>query len=243
MFFSLIPLLMLLLSLINYIGASQSEVIKLADEFTPNAVNDFLNTYMDEIIFEGGISMTIVSSIVLLWSASKGVFAIISGLNSVFEIKETRNYFILRLHAMLHTIAFIFLLMFTVIILVFGDKFNDLITSFFPNIEGIVYILSSLRFVILFIGLTLFFALMYKMLPSGKIKFYDQIPGAVISSGGWVIFSTVFSFFVDNFGNYANIYGSLTAIIILMLWLYFCMYIMFLGAEINLILSKNSDEN
>jgi membrane protein len=79
---------------------------------------------------------------------------------------------------------------------------------------------------------------MYKSLPSRKIKFIDQIPGAVITSAGWVSFSILFSFFVDNFSNYANIYGSLTAIIVLMLWMYICMYIMFIGAELNCILAS-----
>jgi len=88
----------------------------------------------------------------------------------------------------------------------------------------------------------LFFSIIYKTLPNGKMKFVDQIPGAVITSAGWVSFSILFSFFVDNFSNYANVYGSLSAIIILMLWLYICMYIMFIGAEINCILTAKVNE-
>ena len=136
--------------------------------------------------------------------------------------------------------AFVGFLVGALIIMVFGNMLNDMLYSLLPDLKGLVYIISSLRFIIAFVLLVLFFTVMFKSLPSGKQRFSDQLPGAVITSAGWVSFSILFSFFVDNFSNYANIYGSLTAIIVLLLWLYVCMYIMFIGAEINLILSANT---
>lgn len=237
MFLSLIPLVMLLLSLLRQFGSNEIVIAGIAESFTPEVISSFFDLYMDEIMDDSKLSFTIVSGVVLLWSASKGVFAIIGGLNSIYEIKEDRNYFYIRFFAMFYTVAFIVILVCALILMVFGDKFNDLLYSFLPDLKGLVYILSSLRFIIGFVALVLFFTLLYKALPSGKQKFSDQLPGAVISSAGWVSFSMLFSYFVDNFSNYANIYGSLTAIIVLMLWLYICMYIMFFGAEINMILS------
>ncbi len=236
MFLSLVPLVMLALSLLKQLGATESDVGLVANEFAPGIVSSFFDVYMDEIMDDSKLSLTIVSAVVLLWSASKGVFAIIGGMNTVYEIKENRNYFIIRLIAIFYTIAFIIILSLALLLMVFNDKLNDLLYSFFPNLVGLVYVISSLRFIIGFISLVLFFILLYKALPSGKQNFADQIPGAVVTSAGWVGFSVIFSFFVDNFSNYASIYGSLTTIIVLMLWLYTCMYIMFLGAQINQIL-------
>ncbi len=241
MFLSLIPMIMLLLSLLNRIGSSETEITVIAYEFMPSAVSSFFDTYIEEIMDSGKLSLTIISALVLLWSASKGVFAIIGGLNSVYEIKEDRNYFLLRFFAILYTVAFVLILMFALMVMVFGSKFNDFICSMFPNITGLVYIISSLRYILGFAMLVLFFTLLYKMLPNGKIKFTKQVPGAVLASGGWVAFSFAFSFFVENFSNYANIYGSLSAIIVFMLWLYTCMYILFIGAEINLILGNRTN--
>lgn len=238
MFLSLIPLVMLLLSLVRQLGTSAEEISDIATKFAPGFLGSFFDTYIDEIVANGRLSMTVVSSVILLWSASRGIYAIIGGLNSVYEIKEERNYFIIRLLAVFYTVAFIVILVGALLLLVFGDEINKLIYSLFPNLKGLVYILSSLRFILGFVILILFFSIMYKSLPSRKIKFIDQIPGAVITSAGWVSFSILFSFFVDNFSNYANIYGSLTAIIVLMLWLYICMYIMFIGAELNCILAS-----
>lgn len=231
-----------MLSLIRLFGTSAENVVELAGDFAPGAIDSFLDIYVGEIVSDGRLSLTIVSAVVLLWSASKGVFAIIGGLNSVYEIKESRNYFVIRFVAMFYTFAFILILIVALLLMVFGDGLNDILYSLFPNLKGLVYIVSSLRFILGFLILVLFFSIIYKTLPNGKMKFVDQIPGAVITSAGWVSFSILFSFFVDNFSNYANVYGSLSAIIILMLWLYICMYIMFIGAEINCILTAKVNE-
>ena len=237
MFLSLIPLIMLLLSLLKQFG-SEAILTSGITQFTPNIIDSFLDMYLSEIMDDSKLSLTIASAIILLWSASKGVFAIIGGLNSVYEIKENRNYFYLRILAILYTISFILILSAVLMLLVFGDKLNDLLFTLMPNLQGLVFIISSLRFIITFVFLVLFFCLLYKALPNEKMSFSDQIPGAVISAAGWIIFSIMFSFVVDNFSHYANIYGSLSAIIILMLWMYICIYIVFIGAEINLILSN-----
>ncbi len=237
MFLSLIPLIMLLLSLLKQIGTEQNVLSVVTNNYMPGVMNSFFDVYLDEIINDSKVSLTIVSAVILLWSASRGIYSIIGGLNSVYEIKENRNYFLLRLIAVFYTLAFVIILVGALLILVFGDRLNDLLYSFFPDLIGLVYIISSLRFIIGFVILVLFFTVLYKLLPSAKQKFSAQIPGALFAGAGWITFSILFTAFVENFGSYANIYGSLSAIIVLLLWLYVCMYILFIGAELNLILS------
>lgn len=242
MFLSLIPLIMMLFSLLQIFGDAGETLTDTISKILPGILGEFINEYVIEIITDGRLAPTIISAILLLWSSSRGVFSIIGGLNSVYEIKETRKYLWVRFLSVLYTLAFIIIVCGVLLIIVFGDTLIELSNSFFPNLKGLVYIISSLRFIIGFIILVLFFSIVYKSLPSRKMKFIDQIPGAVIAGAGWVSFSILFSFYVDNFSNYANIYGSLTAIIVLMLWLYTCMYIMFIGAEINFILSSKVNE-
>lgn len=242
MFLSLIPLIMLLLSLLQLFGDTGETVTQTISGVMPGVLGEFINYSINEIMSDGRLTLTIVSAALLLWSASRGVFSIIGGLNSVYEIKETRKYLWVRFLSIVYTLAFIVIVCSVLLIIVFGDSLINLVISFFPNLKGLVYIIASLRFILGFIILVLFFSIIYKSMPCKKMKFFDQIPGAVISSAGWVSFSILFSFYVDNFSNYANIYGSLTAIIVLMLWLYTCMYIMFIGAEINCILSSKVDD-
>ena len=236
LFLSLIPLLMLLLTFLQKSDSLSNELIAVTDEFAPEFVNSFLKIYVDTILDESRASLTIVSSIFLLWSASKSVFAVICGLNSVYEIRETRNYFLLRIISMFYTVAFIGIIIIASAIMVFGGNFSKIITSLFSQSKNLVYLLSSMRFVLAFLILVAFFLIVYKTLPNRKNKFGDQFPGAMISAAGWVAYSIAFSFFVENFSNYASIYGSLTTITVLMLWLYVCMYIMFFGALINVVL-------
>ena len=238
MFFSLVPLIMLILSLFRLIFTDSYDILSITNKFAPDVINEFLKNYLDEIVNTSKLSLTIVSAVALLWAASKGVFAMIEGLNSINEIKEERNYFVVRLTSVFYTITLVVILFAALIIMVFGTTISDFLNNKFPNIRGLVYVLTSMRFIIGFLFLVFFFAIVYKALPSGKIKFSEQFPGAVLASAGWVSFSILFSFFINNFSHYANIYGSLTAIIVLMLWMYICMYILFLGAEINLFLSK-----
>lgn len=237
MFLSLIPLIMLLLSMLQLFGDVGVAVTETISEVMPGILGEFINDFIVEIMSDGRLTMTILSALLLIWSASRGVFSIIGGLNSVYEIKESRKYVWVRFLSVLYTLAFVIIVCSVLLIMVFGDALIDLANSFFPNLKGLVYIISSLRYILGFIILVLFFSIIYKSMPSKKMKFLDQIPGAVIAGAGWVSFSILFSFYVDNFSNYANVYGSLTAIIVLMLWLYTCMYIMFIGAEINCILS------
>lgn len=237
MFLSLIPLIMLLLSMLQLFGDVGVAVTETISEVMPGILGEFINDFIVEIMSDGRLTMTILSALLLIWSASRGVFSIIGGLNSVYEIKESRKYVWVRFLSVLYTLAFVIIVCGVLLIMVFGDALIDLANSFFPNLKGLVYIISSLRYILGFIILVLFFSIIYKSMPSKKMKFLDQIPGAVIAGAGWVSFSILFSFYVDNFSNYANVYGSLAAIIVLMLWLYTCMYIMFIGAEINCILS------
>ena len=96
----------------------------------------------------------------------------------------------------------------------------------------------SVRTIVGMCLMILFFSLLYSTIPQKKLSFFSVLPGSILSATGWIGFSYLFSFYIDNFSNYSATYGSLTAIVLSMLWLYACMYIVFIGAEINQILSN-----
>ena len=114
--------------------------------------------------------------------------------------------------------------------------------AFLSLIQGLnsVYLASiiNVRAVISFLVLFLFFWLLYVILPNRKATFTHQIPGALVASAGWLIFSYIYSFYVNNINNYSKFYGPMTTMALLMLWLYACMYILFLGGMLNHLLEK-----
>ena len=241
MLFATVPLLILVFSMTRILSLSAEEFLGAFSRMFPSLVGSLFEDIVQSIFESGSSVMASFSAVAVLWSSSKGVYYIIGGLNSVFEIKESRSMVRLRILSVAYTLAFILILVATLLLMVFGGFITEIIINRFPNLGGIVNLLSSLRFVIGLLLLTFFFALLFKVLPDRKTGFAAQLPGAVLSAVGWVIFSFLFSFYVNNFSNYANIYGSLAAIIVYMLWLYICMFILFIGAELNLLIQKSSE--
>ena len=113
----------------------------------------------------------------------------------------------------------------------------------FPVLAEITLYIISFRQLLSLTILTLIFAGLYTFIPDKKQKISSQLPGAIFSTVCWMGFSFAFSIYFDNFSNYSYMYGSLTAIVLLMLWLYFCICILFLGAEINYFWEKGRGED
>jgi membrane protein len=93
--------------------------------------------------------------------------------------------------------------------------------------------LIDLRFFLLLILQTLVFTLMFMALPDRPNRFWESLPGGLLASTGWLIFSDLYSIYVENFSGYANVYGSVYAVALSMLWLYCCLSILFYGGVLN----------
>ena len=132
-----------------------------------------------------------------------------------------------------YTLVFIIAFVVTLVLLVFGKSIQKGIMEFFPAIAGFTGILISLRTVITMIALLISFLLMYRFIPNRKATLGGQLPGALIATVAWEILSVGFSIYLEYFPGVTRMYGNMTTIILLMLWLYFCMYIILLGAEVN----------
>ena len=132
---------------------------------------------------------------------------------------------------------FALLLIVSLVLLVFGNQLYELILKKLPFLSDFALLLISARSLITMLIMTFFFLLLYLFVPNRKSHILRELPGALLSAGGWLGFSYLFSYYIDHMGNFSYTYGSLTAIVICMLWLYACMYILFIGAEVNVVLS------
>ena len=157
---------------------------------------------------------------------------------SVNDLEENRNWFVLRLWAIVYTIVFLFAVVFTLVVLVFGNTLHDLAVEYIPLLQSITDLIVKFRGFVLFGILFVFFDIIFTMLPNKKLTFKSQIPGAAICAVAWYVFSFALSIYVDYFNGF-SMYGSLTTIALIMLWLYFCMYIMMMSAEVNVIFNES----
>lgn len=237
---SFFPFAMFLLTLLSFFPLFTENSPSVDLSLLPGAVSATIIQAFTELSNRANGTILSITVILAIWSASRGILSIMRGLNSIHNIKETRNYIITRIMATCYTVIFAILLLVMMLIFVFGNQLTLWLIERFPALADFALIIISLRTAVGICVLIFFFLLIYISLPNRKTSLWREFPGAVLTAAGWIGFSFLFSFYVNNFSNYTAIYGSLTAIVLCMLWLYACMYILFLGAEINSILYNPS---
>ena len=238
---SLIPIILLLITLVQYTPVTKADVMTAVLQVFPKSVDSLITSIVNQVYNQSGgiISLTII---VALWSAGKGVLALTTGLNCVYDCKETRNYIILRIRATFYTVAFIIVIIFLLVLSVFGNTLNLFVTEHYPLMERFVDQIMQIRGIITPVLLFVFTMMIYKFLPNHIVQLKVQLMGAAFSAVGWMIVSWIFSVYLDIFKGFSSMYGSLTTIVLIMLWLYFCMYILLLGGEVNVILRDMEQE-
>ncbi len=231
LFLSIIPMIMIVSGLIPHGAMAKKDMVTISQAVIPERVYSFLMGIIDSY---HGNNMTLlsVSAVVAVWSASKGVLALIRGLNHIYEIDESRNYILLRLKAAIYTLFLLIAILLSIGLLVFGNTIakwlirdGGITSEFWQAVGGLRHILVAAM-------ISVVFCTMYSILPNNELTWKEHYPGAVFTSVFWTLYSFGFSIYVDYFGGF-SMYGSLTTIIIVMIWLYFCMYIFFCGALVN----------
>ena len=203
----------------------------VATGITPDTMDSLVVNIIHDV-YNKSIGIVSVTAVVTLWSAGKGMLALMRGLNVINDVEEDRNYMVLRVVASLYTILVLILMILSLLIMIFGNILIGLVERRIPQTSYFFEILLHFRTLFVWFVLTIFIALMYTYVPGGKLGFKMQLPGAVVAAVGWSIITWFFSIYVDRFNGFST-YGSLTTIIILMLWLYSCMYIVMMGAFLN----------
>lgn len=227
------PFVMAMLTLIQYLPVSASDVSSIIAGILPETLVDAVNSLVNEVFTKSTGTIFSITVITTIWSAGKGMLALIRGLNAVYEIDETRNYFKLRLISAVYTLALILILLIMIIFLGFGNRLFEFFISKLPKIVNLAYLIMSLRTALSLILLIGFFVLLFSVLPNRKTTPKKELPGAVISACGWILFTYIYEMYIDRVGTHSYLFGSITAALLLMLWLYICMYILFVGAQIN----------
>lgn len=228
---SIVPLLILISSTLPYTAVTEADLAKALTDITPDFADDIALKLIDEA-YEQSVAVFSISALATIWSGALGMLSIIRGLNCIYDVEERRNYFHLRFIAALYTLAMIGILLVMLLIMVFERVVRNIALSHFPGIMFIISLSSYLKFLVVIAVSTLAFALIYTFVPSAKMTFVYQLPGALFSAVVWYLFSWLFSIYV-NISGYFSVYGSIATPLIMMIWLYFCISIFLIGAFIN----------
>lgn len=239
------PFLIFILTLIGMTSLDKDLIARELVLNLPKDAENLVYTTIEHIMSVRNPGLLSFSVIISLWSASSGIKAIIHGLNKAYNVLECRKYIKLQGMAIFYTILLATLIISAFILLVFGEqlglylyyKFN--LSFNFRLVWGIVRILGMI------VAMIVTFILMYKFSTCKPLNTMDVLYGSIFSTVGWIIVSYIFSLYVDNFANYANIYGSIAGIFIMLTWLNLISTIILYGGELNAVLyyKKHPEED
>ena len=239
---SLIPFLLLFSSLLQYTVVSEAMLLKYVNGLMPEYIAPFVVSIINEV-YHRPVGIVSVSAVTAIWSSAKGVQHIAAGLNRIYGIRETRNWLIRRFWAVVYMAVFLVAVVAALVLLVFGNGIHGILTGYVPLLAEATELFFKLRGLIMLGVMSCVFTVLYRTLPNykelkkGTITLRGQFPGAVLCAVIWYLCSVGISVYMDYFNGF-SMYGSLTAVVLVMLWLYFGMYIMMLCAEVNMLFGK-----
>lgn len=228
---SLIPTLMVFISLVQYTPVTEGMVLKAVNDVFPEYIAPFMISMIREV-YSNGVGLISISAVAAIWTSAKGIQYLSMGLNAVYDIEETRNILLIRIHAALYTLALIVAIVLALVLLVFGNAIQALLMQYLPIAAHLTSVILGFRNLIMLAVFVLFFTVLFKVLPNRKAALRSQLPGSVLCALGWMTLSFGISVYVDYFNGF-SMYGSLTTLALLMLWLYFGMFILLICGEIN----------
>ncbi len=232
---AIFPFIIFFLSILQFTPLADANILQELLSPLPGDTKDLFYNLISNIIQSGSIGLLSFGAIGSIWASSNGVMAIIKAVNRAFDLEESRPYIKLKGLSIVFTIGLFAILIVAFAILIFGEViFHALVTSY--NLPALI-IWKILKLLIPLAFMVIVITLLYKFSPSIKkgisIKLSESFPGALFASAFWIVFSTAFSFYVNNFANYSKTYGSLGGVIIFLIWLYVSSMVLVLGAEVN----------
>ncbi|WP_156520806.1 YihY/virulence factor BrkB family protein [Oceanobacillus sp. Castelsardo] len=239
---SLFPFLLFLLNLVGYLPINVESVMEIIDYYAPDEIMTLIDTNLDQLLGQTNGGLLSIGIIGTLWAASNAINAIMKAFNRAYDIDEDRSFIATRLIAIVLTIAMVLVIIVSLLLPVFGQIIGEYIFAFVGLSDTFLQLWGTLRWVLSSVIFFIVLLFLYKLAPNKHIYFREAIWGTIMGTIAWQIVSYGFSFYVSTFANYSVKYGSLGAIIILMIWFYLLGAIIILGGVINSVISKFKKE-
>lgn len=230
---SLFPLLILVMTLIGYLPLDEQTVLDALSSVIPGESMAFIEANIRMLLNQQNTGLLSIGILGTLWSASNGVNAIIRALNRAYQVEETRPFLISRFVAIILMFAMIAVIVVALLLPVLGRMIGVYIFSFFGLSDDFIQFWNTFRWVISAIVFFIVFLALYRLAPSRKIQLKNVVPGALFTTLSWQLTSLAFSYYVETIGDYSATYGSLGAVIVLMIWFYMSGIIIIIGGTIN----------
>lgn len=225
---ALIPMITIVVAITSYFSVSMDSIIQMIHTFVPEEAG---NLVVEAISGKGFDSSVGAFSIIAFFAASNGTYAIINSSNTLYQVEHSDP-----LKDRIKSIILLFILLMLLIFLLLVPMFGEMILSLFGNHEimkriRIVY--SLLKWPVTFFLIYVNLKLIYTIAPSTKVSSSSTTYGSIFTTFIWTIATAIFTYYLNHFANYNVIYGNLSSIIILMMWIYIISYVFVMGIAIN----------
>jgi membrane protein len=237
------PFLIFLLTIVSFTPVTSEHILGDIQHFLADDTYEIIETFVNDTLETGNTTLLSFGMIGTIWASSNGVMGILKGLNKAYDVEENRPFWKARGLAIIFTFALILVIILSFVLLVFGRAIGEMLFIFLLFPDHFDTIWGIIKYLIPLISMFIVFLFIYKIIPNRKLSIREVFPGAFFATLGWILTSALFAFYVNNFGNYSQVYGSIGGIIVLLLWLFISSLIILLGGEINAVLSFLRDGN
>lgn len=234
---SVFPFIIFLLNVLSYTPFGQQEVLSHILLNLPKDTVAVIEPIIMGVINTSSTTLLSLSLLFSLWLGSNGVKNVIAAMDSAFDTNEKRNRLLMRFLSLIFTIILALIIVLTLMTQVFGSQILTLVRQNIGDYEWITFVYNLVQWLLPLVVMVLTFSVLYKFGPSfvkqPKPLFRHAFIGGIVATSGWGLVSNVFKLYVDNFGNFSLVYGSLTGVIALLIWLYLTSMMIMLGAEVT----------
>ena len=234
LFMSLIPMIMLLVSIIQYTPLTQEMILEAISDYVPDSLYEIISSIISSIYSGGRVALT-VSILLTIWSAAASMKALMRGMDSMYDAERHEDFFVFSLRACFYMVVLVLVLLLSFFVMVYGGEILQLLYDTLPHggtLDKLFGTVRYLRYVVVIAVLALVFSFTYWRMPARRLRYKAQWPGAIFCAVCGSVFSVVFSVYVS-VSNRFGAYGLIGTVIVAMIWLYYCFYFLLLGGYIN----------
>lgn len=233
---SILPMMLVALALTPYFNIDQQYLLSKINTLAPGVLGDYVFGMIREVLDNKNNTILTFGIIFTLWAASNGIYGLMYAFNISFRVKEERMWIVVKLISIVFTVVLMIAMFIMLVLLVFGRQITWLLFHRFNFDEQFYTVWSYITYLLPLFFTFFIFVFLYILATNLKIGFRSVAPGALFACISWILLSKAFGYYIDHFSNYIKTYGSIGAIMLFIMWLYFTGYVLIIGAEINAIL-------
>ena len=231
--FAIFPLLIFVSTLLGVLELDIASITAVLTPILPSDVVDIIRTYLEYVAANQSRQLLWFSLIFSIWFPMRSTGCLMHSLRKAFGRSAPENMLLTQLRNLLFTVWMILVIGLTLVLVVVGRRALYFLSGFLPLSETFISVWGYLRFIILGLVMAISLGILYQLALGQRRPLREVLPGVGSSLAAWLLLSMAFSYYVENVARYAQLYGSIATIVVVLLWLYMSGQVLILGAELS----------